>query len=237
MLKLDRTKLQQHGPRILDRNTMTWLSPNTPAPFAMLRGGNCGLKAYNTGSEWNRRGLSGLGQAEAVQQGANQFFAFLTSIGSGRKEANTIVQLTNSITSNVLAPIGDAMQHPEDYSTAELQAMWDALMAAEDRYMDFLHNTNWSDGRAAAQAERDWFASNSVASIQKKQIQTALANSGGYVPSVTTYGGGVLPSPIQTGAISPTVQRVAKDAQAYLPWILGAVFLFMVSNTLNKKGS
>ena len=144
---------------VLDRSKTTYLSPNTGAPFAQLRGCCNGCN-----------GLGMLGDVESLIQKANEFnpepishaaINFMDTvtrffgIGTGRMEADRIVPIQNQVVDSVIAPIAEAVN--ADYRTflsvSQLQAMYDALLNARDAWLAFLHNTQWSDGRAATQAE------------------------------------------------------------------------------------
>jgi hypothetical protein len=111
-----------------------------------------------------------LGDVESLIQKANEFnpepishaaINFMDTvtrffgIGTGRMEADRIVPIQNQVVDSVIAPIAEAVN--ADYRTflsvSQLQAMYDALLNARDAWLSFLHNTEWSDGRAAQQAE------------------------------------------------------------------------------------
>lgn len=110
----------------------------------------------------------------ALQIGSKveSFFSF----GAGRREANEIVPYQNEIHYNVLAPIAEAVNAPykAQLSQAQLNTMLQALLQTKASWLSFLHNTNWSDGRAATQAE------NTLAflfSDQERKIRELLVNA------------------------------------------------------------
>lgn len=72
-------------------------------------------------------------------------------IGAGRQEADQIVPYQNEVHYNVLAPISKALEGTPDYYS--LQSMYKTLTETESAWLRFLHETQWSDGRAAVQAE------------------------------------------------------------------------------------
>jgi hypothetical protein len=76
-------------------------------------------------------------------------------LGAGRKEADAIVPIQNQVVNDVIAPIAAAVNDPDAHSLSyqSLQKMWDAITATEAKWLAFLHNTDWKDGRAAGQAE------------------------------------------------------------------------------------
>jgi hypothetical protein len=78
-------------------------------------------------------------------------------IGVGAHEADVIVPLQNQITTTVLAPISDFLTqvkagtiHP---TCTEYKTWLSQLTATETKWLDYLHKTQWADGRAAQQAE------------------------------------------------------------------------------------
>jgi hypothetical protein len=161
MLAYDRIKA--NPPQLLSRNQA--------APYAGFRAyksARPGLAQYHQMAHYC--GLSGLGLNTETLYQANQFNfepisrAALTVIqsiegffklGAGRKEADQIVPMQNQIHYDVLAPIAEAVNAPFrfDLCQSQLQQMLDALIATEEAWLQFLHNTTWSDGRAAEQAE------------------------------------------------------------------------------------
>ena len=116
-------------------------------------------------------GLGGLGQVDpatiaAVQQAVVHAkdlwndIQRIFGIGAGHHEADAIVPLQNQITNNVLVPVGaflEATRTGADTSGTCTQFQTDLaqVKAAQTQWLTFLHNTQWQDGRAAAQAESD----------------------------------------------------------------------------------
>ncbi len=78
-------------------------------------------------------------------------------IGAGAREADAIVPLQEQITAQILAPISDFLTgvkngtiHP---SCTDYQTWLSQLTSTQTKWLDFLHKTQWQDGRAAQQAE------------------------------------------------------------------------------------
>lgn len=78
-------------------------------------------------------------------------------IGAGAHEADAITPLQNQITTQILAPVSDFLTGVHNGtinpSCAEVQTWQTQVIASEQKWLDFLHKTQWSDGRAAQQAE------------------------------------------------------------------------------------
>ncbi|MCI0618946.1 hypothetical protein L0244_38730 [bacterium] len=78
-------------------------------------------------------------------------------IGAGAREADAIVPLQNELVNGIIAPVSDFLTQINNGTLkptcTELQTWQREVLAAEKRWMDFLHNTQWQDGRAAQQAE------------------------------------------------------------------------------------
>ena len=112
-------------------------------------------------------GLSGLGfvdpataalmlsQAKTTLSNAIAQIENFLGIGAGRREADLIVPTQKLITAQVLAPISAAVQPGEiEQSTCnELHVLLTTLNQAETKWLEFLHDSRWIDGRASAQAE------------------------------------------------------------------------------------
>lgn len=176
-----------------------YLSVNTAAPFAQLRGMGCGSC---------NRGLGALGDMNSLIEQANQFnpepishaaLNFITKvqnflgIGRGRMEADQIVPTQNQVVTSVIAPIAEAVnaEYRTFLSQEQLQQMLNALLNAKDAWLAFLHNTTWADGRAATQAEatlRPYWDD------QQSKIIALMADAPSQNYSPTTGGpGGVVP--------------------------------------------
>jgi hypothetical protein len=156
-----------------------------------------------------------------------QFFG----IGQGRMEADKIVPIQNYIHYNVLAPIAEAVNatYKDALSRSQLNSMLEALLTTKENWLNFLHNTQWSDGRAAVQAE-DTLAF--LFDDQERKIRELLPNAPyfsnveppvytPYTPSTPIGGRG---GPVITSGISPAVRQTA----SYLPWILGIAAVMML---------
>lgn len=78
-------------------------------------------------------------------------------IGAGAREADVIVPLQNQIQAQILAPISDFLTGLHNgtiqASCTDCQTWKSQLVATETKWLDYLHKTQWADGRAAQQAE------------------------------------------------------------------------------------
>lgn len=215
---------------MLDTNKMQWLSPNTAAPFAQVRGYNNAQRGLD--------GYSGLGQADpatmaAAAQSANDMFKKILGmihIGQGRMEADQIVPIANGITNNIFAPLSKALEHGDSLSYGELTSMWETITNTEDQWLSMLHGTTWSDGRAAAQAERDFVP---YFTNIKNHIRALIQEQGGTLPynqmsvNFQPGGGGGSGVPYYPGGTSIGGLNL-QSVQSYLPWILAGAFIFML---------
>lgn len=206
---------------------MQYLSANTAAPFAMSR---CGNEPRTLG-----RGLGELDpqQAETLVNSAGSIIAKIESIfgiGGGRLEANQITPIANDIHYKIFAPIAAALDNGSTLSYQNLQTMWNSLVSTEDRWLTFLHTTDWNDGRAATQAERDfapYFSS----------YRTRIAALLGRITGNITVGGVIIPGvPNTGGGYLPTLPGGFMDTlQGALPFILAGAFIFMLPK-IGKRG-
>ncbi len=144
-------------------------------------------------------------------------------IHSGSSEADVIVPIQNQLVSTVIAPISDALTlHGPDMTYETLQSLWNSLETAKQKWLNFLHQ-QWSDGRAAKQAESGLqpYFSDLETKIQGFLQTASHGAAGGLVNGVVTSPGpgitGIL------GSISPTMI------------LIGAGILFLVMSS-NKKG-
>lgn len=111
---------------------------------------------------------SGLGQLDpATLLAINEAFVHakdlwqdilqIFGIGAGAREADAIVPLQNQLVDTVIAPVSDFLtqvnngQHTPTCS--ELKTWQSQIAQAKTKWNDFLHKTEWKDGRAATQAE------------------------------------------------------------------------------------
>ena len=78
-------------------------------------------------------------------------------IGVGAHEADVIVPLQNQIQTTVLAPISDFLTGYHNgsltVSCSDCQTYLSQIKATETKWLKYLHETQWADGRAAHQAE------------------------------------------------------------------------------------
>lgn len=222
---------------VLDRNKMQYLGANTAAPFAMLRayrsaqpgldGPGLGLNMdfINEANQFNPEPIS-----RSALQAIQSIQAFF-HIGAGRMEADRIVPIQNQIHYEVLKPIAEAVNAPykDALSRSQLVAMLDALLTTKENWLAFLHNTDWTDGRAAVQAENDLAF---LFDDQERKIRQLLVNAPyfsnvepppytPYVPGSTVLGPGGYQTVGGTGS-------VLRSTSNLLPWILAGAFLFML---------
>lgn len=131
--------------------------------------GNCngGLNYYDSRLSYFNPRLAGLGfvdpatssliltQANNLLDSAIQQIANFLGIGQGRREADLIVPTQNNIVATVLTPISAAVQPASiaDATCTQLSAMLNTLNQSEQKWLAFLHDPQWTDGRASAQAE------------------------------------------------------------------------------------
>lgn len=169
-------------------------------------------------------------------------------LGAGRQEADKIVPIQNQVVNDVIAPIAAAVNDPDKGSLSYqvLQKMWDAITATEAKWLAFLHNTDWKDGRAAGQAEttlQPYFTD------QKNKIQalmqTASTSIIQYVTGVPDVPGLVIPPIPGSGAsapgpvygpVRPPVSSSALTAgfSTFVPLLLGVGLLWWFSQ--KRKG-
>lgn len=103
-------------------------------------------------------GLSGLGQATDIALAiadAKHLWDELQAalgIGAGRREADVITPLQDKLYQLTLVPTSDMGARKEQYTCDQLNAALVKLNADIKSFVDFLRNTQWQDGRAAAQA-------------------------------------------------------------------------------------
>src|SRR5262249_16652792 len=143
-----------------------YLSINTGAPFAQRRAFQAAWGMPSVVPQ-----LDGLGQfgdildfVGNVVQGFNTVSQDMNtmsqsySFGSGHEEANYIVPIQNAVVSQVIAPILAIIDpykgHEQDLGYDVLNQLHTILKTTQDRWLSFLHNTQWNDGRAAIQAEQ-----------------------------------------------------------------------------------
>jgi hypothetical protein len=150
-------------------------------------------------------------------------FESMLGIGAGRREADQIVPYQNEIHYNVLAPISAALDDPGGMTWEELTSGLKILTDTETAWLTWLHNTNWSDGRAAVQAEATLAP---LFTEFKNEIRARLAVTPEpwfpdpvIIPGVLpTNPPNVIPDPVYTTAPPPT-----QTASALPSWLLPVV--------------
>lgn len=224
---------------VFDRSKTQVLSANSAAPMAMLRGWN-NEPDYN-GLGFNMDSLQEANQfnPEPISRAAIDVIASMQKFlgaGRGRMEADQITPIQNYIHYNVLKPIAEAVNasYAQALSGSQLQDMLDALLETKKNWLDFLHNTSWTDGRAATQAENDLAF---LFDDQERKLRALMVDAPWFSnvepPSYTTYtpGGGATggrPSTTVTRSGASGASSFLRGTSDYLPLILGAAFLFML---------
>lgn len=148
------------------------------------------------------------GASDIFSTATNAIGGFLNSIGGligiggGRREADQIVPVQNQVHSQVLAPTSAALQQIALLDAMQVQALYNNLVTAEQQWLAFLHNTQWSDGRAATQAEATLapyftdFKSRLLAALATFGVTASIANRRAATNVTTGTGGPVLASGI-----------------------------------------
>ena len=124
-------------------------------------------------------------------------------IGAGAKEADAITPLQNQIEQTVLAPIGAYLESVRngtiEATCEECKTYYSQLTATETQWLNFLHNTQWADGRAAQQAEATL---KPIFTSQKQELQTCItAKCGSTAGSIITNPDGSLNIPIVAAGV------------------------------------
>jgi hypothetical protein len=120
-------------------------------------------------------------------------------IGAGRHEADVIVPLQNQVTQQILAPVGDFLERVRTNQVvatcAECTTWRTQLVAAETKWVSYLHTTQWQDGRAAQQAEATLAP---IFKSQKDELQLCInakcgvvGGGGGPIPIITNPDGSI----------------------------------------------
>lgn len=109
--------------------------------------------------------LRGLGDIDmgaltiAINDAKRAWEGFLAAlgVGAGRMEADVIVPLQNQITAQTIVPVSaflNSINTGQITPTCTEIRKWQLDVAtAEGKWLGFLHNTEWKDGRAAQQGE------------------------------------------------------------------------------------
>lgn len=148
-------------------------------------------------------------------------------IGGGRREAVQITPIQNQIHYNVLAPVSAFLDTPiANQQYEDLQAALKVLTDTEAGWLAFLRNTDWSDGRAAiqAQATLDPYFREFTSEIRNKlaSMPEPWFPDEGEVPGVI---------PVYPPGYEPPIYTTAPPSTASMPWWLlpglaiGAIFL------------
>ena len=177
-------------------------------------------------------GYQGLGQIDVgllsdVIGGAKAMWDDLLSalgVGAGRKEADVIVPLQNKVVSDVIAPVFayiDAVNNKGQAPDCSLIRNFAAeVKLSESQWLNFLHTTHWSDGRAAQQAEATlapYFtqAKTGLQDLITKDCSSGVANTvGNITASIGNVFGGMLTTP--TGQMNWPVVLLGAGAVFFL---------------------
>lgn len=109
-------------------------------------------------------------------------------IGAGAKEADAIVPLQNEVHATFLAPLSAYLDSPAVKTCAEIQTWQTQFALVQKRWIDFLHGTQWTDGRAAQQAE-------ATLAPYFSEFGTELTQHAKNLCGITGGGGGIITNP------------------------------------------
>ena len=113
-------------------------------------------------------------------------------IGAGRREADAITPLQDQIMAQVLVPVGAFLQEVRTgvnttATCSEFQTDLAQVKAAETHWLNFLHQTQWQDGRAATNAEATL---KPIFDSQRTELTALVQQKCGSIP-----GGGIFTTP------------------------------------------
>lgn len=231
MLVVDKGKLRMNRATIYDKRAGQWMSPNTGAPFSMLRGMGCNDCSSGLGFVDPATATM---LAQAAPQILDKIAAFF-SLGTGRREANMITPMQNDIHYNVLAPISAALDNPETLTLQDLEMMLNTLETTEQAWLSFLQTTQWSDGRAAIQAEatlKPYFTE------FKNEIRTYIGQMTGtvYTGTVPSIPGGTgYPPRYTTTGSGGSGTNFLNSVSSYMPMILAGAAIVMLPRLLGGR--
>lgn len=95
----------------------------------------------------------------AISAAISTFKSLVAALGidAGSSEANVIVPVQNAVVNSVIAPVSAFLtsvnQGTHVPTCQELQSWLSEVTTAHTHWENFLHGTQWKDGRAAQQAE------------------------------------------------------------------------------------
>jgi hypothetical protein len=115
----------------------------------------------------------------AIQTAKNLWTSLLNAlgIGAGHREADAITPIQNTITSNVLAPVVAMAEAPAGHSCQDFENAATALNNTMQAFRNHLQTTNWTDGRAAAQALYWAFQNTIPLTVLVNGVQKTFQNS------------------------------------------------------------
>lgn len=184
---------------------------------------NSGLGAYGpmlNGYPY-RIGLAGygLGQIDpatlvaAISQAQTAWNTIKAALGidAGSSEANIIVPVQNAVVNSVIAPVSAYLTTVNNGTHVptcqELQSWLAEVTQAHNNWENYLHNTQWKDGRAAQQAEA------TLASYWTNAINDLNKYIGQYCGIGAT--GGIFVNPV-TGQLNITTLALIGAAAYFL---------------------
>jgi len=121
----------------------------------------------------------------------------LFGVGAGRREADVIVPVQEQVTQQILVPVGDFLERVRTNQVVptcdECKTWLSQLVAVETQWLNYLHNTQWQDGRAAQQAKATLAP---IFKSQKDELQQCVTAKCGLIGG----GGGIFTTP--TGEVN-----------------------------------
>ena len=163
-------------------------------------------------------------------------------IGAGRREADEITPTQNQLQTAIISPIYAQMANGTAMSCGTIATLYLSAFKAWQQWMHFLHDTSWSDGRAAVQAEATLapyfntiLGSDSGAAGQYpqgglEQIFNAK-QCGSWVSHPNPVGTEPIPATIVEGGGPLTTAGIlsAETVKQYLPYALIGIAAFSLS--------
>lgn len=161
------------------------------------------------------------------------------NLGQGRREADQIVPIQNQIHHQVLAPVAEAVNasYRHEINQSQLAKMLSTLLNVEEAWLMFLHDTEWTDGRAAVQAEAtlDFLFADQARKIRELQ-QTAPSGGNVDIPDIGIVHIPGAPDVGGPGDDGGGYGSYAATGQSYLPIVLAAAAFFVLPKVLSKRG-
>jgi hypothetical protein len=195
------------------------------------------------------------GTAYLISQGFQAALHFagnmFSQIGAGRKEADVISPVANSLVNpQRTGRLDEIVREYPQAGITQLQNLYNELQYIRASYLEFLHDPSFVDGRASAQAEADMIPliddnldkiANRIYSLGGRITQPpqVTQNTGTWQPRLNTPAQTTFPAPPQPGVIWPNaplptlrpqpVERVETAGTDILPMLLiGGVALTLL---------